>query len=65
MNFWHFACAALNTGDVGLIPATVWNLAPPPGCGSGKLGTPFARIHLAKASGPDPPRAGPGSSAWP
>ena len=49
-SFWHFACAALNAGAEGLIPA-VEKIVPPPGCGSEKLGTPLARMHLANASG--------------
>jgi hypothetical protein len=46
-SFWHFACAALNAGDEGFIPAPTWN--PPLGFGSGKLGTPLERMHAAKA----------------
>jgi hypothetical protein len=43
----HFACAALNAGDEGFIPALAWKRKPPPAFGSGKLGTPLARMHLA------------------
>ncbi len=57
MSFWHFSCAALNAGDEGLIPARE-NSPPRPGFGSGKLGTPLARMHLANASGPDPAAPG-------
>ena len=53
-SFWHFACAALNAGAAGLLPAGMGNRAPPPALGSGKLGTPLARMHLANASGPEP-----------
>jgi hypothetical protein len=49
-SLWHFACAALNAGDEGSTPASVWKRKPPPALGSGKLGTPLARMHLAKAS---------------
>src|ERR1700677_1518711 len=48
MSFWHFACAALNAGEEGFVPAPTWN--PPPACGSGKLGTPLERMHSANAS---------------
>jgi hypothetical protein len=54
MSFWHFACATLNAGAAGLFPTGMGNRAPPPGLGSGKLVTPFARMHLANASGPEP-----------
>jgi hypothetical protein len=50
--FWHFACAVLNAGDAESIPALKWK--PPPGFGSGKLGTPLERMHSANASAPDP-----------
>ncbi len=46
----HFVCAVLNAGDVGFIPALVWKRKSPPAFGSGKLGTPLARMHLARAS---------------
>lgn len=49
MNLPHFACAALNAGDE-MIPAPAWKAKPPPAFGSGKLGTPFERMHLANAS---------------
>ena len=51
MSFWHFACAALNAGDEGLIPARL-RTALPPGFGSGKLGTPLARMHLGERERP-------------
>jgi hypothetical protein len=54
MSLWHFACAALNAGDV-MSPALAWKRKPPPAFGSGKLGTPLARMHLAKAT---PARSG-------
>ena len=55
-SFWHFACAAWNAGDEGLIAAGMRK--PPPGLGSGKLGTPLERMHLANASpGPPAPEA--------
>ncbi len=50
ISFWHFACVASNTGDEGSTPASFLNWNPPPGSGSGKLGTPWARMHLAYAS---------------
>ena len=31
ISFWHFACAALNTGDEGSTPAPVLKWNPPPG----------------------------------
>ena len=60
-SFWHFARAALNAGDEGLIPAPTGKRNPPPGFGSGKLGTPLERMHLANASPrPAPGAVGPG-----
>ena len=50
-SFWHFACAVLNAGAAGLVAAGMAKSAPPPALGSGKLGTPLARMHLANASG--------------
>src|SRR5580693_9318754 len=49
MSFWHFTCAALAAGAPRLSP-DVLKRKPRPGCGSGKLGTPLARMHLANAS---------------
>jgi hypothetical protein len=46
----HFACAALNAGDEGSIPALRWKRKPPSGFGSGKLGTPAERMQPANAS---------------
>src|ERR1700683_524451 len=60
-NFRHLAWAALNAGAAALAPAGMAKSAPLPGFGSGKSGTPLARIHLAKASGLEvvaPPGAG-------
>jgi hypothetical protein len=57
MSFWHFACAALNPGEDGFVPALSWK-PPSPGSGSGKLGKPLERMHLANASSPE--RAAPG-----
>ena len=54
-SFWHFALAALNAGAAGLAPAGISKSCPPPSGGSGKLGTPLARMHLANASAPEPP----------
>ncbi len=48
-SLWHFACATLNKGE--LINPRAWTGKPPlPLLGSGKLGTPLARMHLAKAT---------------
>jgi hypothetical protein len=52
MNFWHFACAALNAGDE-VIEALAWKLKPPPEFGSGKSGTPLERMQFANASALD------------
>jgi hypothetical protein len=52
ISFWHFARAALTAGAEGLIPFAL-KTKPPPGCGSGKFGTPLARMHLANASAAD------------
>jgi hypothetical protein len=57
INFPHFACAALNAGDE-TVPALAWKAKPPPAVGSGKLGTPFERMHLANASAPGGPELG-------
>jgi len=46
-SFRHFACAVLNGGDEGSIPVPTWKRKPPPAFGSGKLGTPLARMHSA------------------
>jgi len=40
-------------------PALAWKSKPPPGCGSGKLDTPLARMHLANASAPGGPALDP------
>ncbi len=53
-SFWHFARADLNAGAAGLAPAGISKSCPPPGCGSGKLGTPLARTQFANASAPEP-----------
>ncbi len=45
VSFWHFDCAALNAGDEASIPAP--REKPPLALGSGKLGTPFERMHWA------------------
>jgi hypothetical protein len=52
MSLAHFDCAERNAGDEGKTPLPSWK--PPPGFGSGKLGTPLARMQLANASGPEP-----------
>src|SRR5271170_4608846 len=48
MSLRHFACAALNAGDEGFISALAWKAKPPLPLGSGKLGRPLERMHLAK-----------------
>lgn len=48
-SLWHLSWAALNAGADGSTPL-VLNVNPPPTFGSGKLGTPFARIHLENAT---------------
>src|SRR5581483_3141780 len=48
-SFEHFTCASLNAGDERSTPFAL-NRKPPPGEGSGKLGTPLARMHLENAS---------------
>ena len=55
MSFWHFARAAVNAGAAKLTPAGMAKSAPPPGCGSGKLGTPLARMQFAYATAPELP----------
>src|SRR5581483_5861460 len=45
MYFWHLAVAAFTAGDEGLSPLPAWKTNPPPGAGSGKLGTPWERMH--------------------
>jgi hypothetical protein len=57
-NSWHLARAAWTAGAAGLIPA-VLNVKPPPGLGSGKLGTPCARMQLANARASGAPALGP------
>ena len=41
----HFDCAALNAGESTLIPELDEIWMPPPPVGSGKFGTPSARMH--------------------
>ena len=53
-SFWHFACAALNAGAAGLVPGGTEKATPPPRGGSGKLGTPLARMQFANASAAEP-----------
>jgi len=48
----HFARAASNAGDDGSIAPPTWKVAPSEEPGSGKLVTPFERMHLANASPP-------------
>ena len=58
-SFLHFACALLNAGDP-IFPPPTGNSKPPPGFGSGKLGTPLDRMHSENASAdgaPAPDRA--------
>jgi hypothetical protein len=50
-SFWHFARALRNVGDE-LTPFGTLNANASPDVGSGKSLTPFARMHLANASGP-------------
>src|SRR6516164_5877088 len=57
ISFWHFARAALTAGAGGLIPFAL-KTKPPPGRGSGKFGTPLARMHLANASAAEGASAG-------
>ena len=47
MSLRHFACAALNAGDEGFISACLAEASA--AIGSGKLGRPLERMHLAKA----------------
>ena len=54
MSFWHFAVAARNAGAAGLFP-TGTRTTPLSGVGSGKVGTPLARMHLANSSAIGPP----------
>ena len=49
----HFACAAWNAGDERFSPAPTEE-PPRRAAGSGKLGTPLARMHFENASSPDP-----------
>jgi hypothetical protein len=53
MSFRHFACAAWNAGADVSTPVVL--KSGPWAFGSGKLGTPLARMHSANASGPEPP----------
>jgi hypothetical protein len=46
-SFWHFARAARTEGDEGSNPLPVWKRKLPLEFGSGKSGTPFARMHRA------------------
>jgi hypothetical protein len=57
-SFEHLLCADRNAGEFGLIPELRVNWTPPPEPGSGKFGTPWARMHLARANPwpPDVPR---------
>ncbi len=48
--FLQSVSAVSNAGDDGLFPATLAKLTPPFALGSGKLGTPWARMHRAKLS---------------
>jgi hypothetical protein len=48
----------VNAGDEGPSPPAEPSSKSPLGFGSGKFGTPLARMHLANAIGPDPPPAG-------
>ena len=48
----HFACAAWKAGEAGLIPEARPMRMPPPPLGSGKFGTPFARMHSANLTNP-------------
>ena len=48
----HFACAAWKAGEAGLIPEPCAMRIPPPPLGSGKFGTPFARMHSANLRNP-------------
>jgi hypothetical protein len=57
MSFWHFVCAAVNAGAEVSTPARLKS-RPRSGFGSGKLGTPLARMHSANASGPERPALG-------
>ena len=51
---WQAFWAALNCGDVGSIPfappafSVILTAPPPEKLGSGKLGTPWERMHLEK-----------------
>ena len=49
----HALRADLNAGDCGLIPVLPRSTPPPPPLGSGKLGTPFARMQSANSSAGD------------
>lgn len=50
-SFAHARRADLNDGDCGLIPAPARLIPPAPAFGSGKLGTPWARMQFANATG--------------
>jgi hypothetical protein len=56
ISFAHRDWADWNAGDCGLIPEPLWIWIPPPPLGSGKFGTPWERMQLAKAS-PEPAAA--------
>jgi hypothetical protein len=58
MSLAQVARAALNAGDDGLTEPLAGNTKPPPAAGSGKSGTPLARMHLANASAPAGPALG-------
>ena len=46
----HFLCAAWKAGDCGFNPEPGLISIPPPALGSGKFGTPLARMHPANFS---------------
>jgi hypothetical protein len=58
----QLAWAAWNDGEEGLIPEPAWIWIPPPALGSGKFGTPFARMQSANlipcATPPEPAALG-------
>jgi len=49
MYLWHLAIADRSAGEVVGSPGRVMR----PSTGSGKLGTPWVRMHRANASGPE------------
>jgi hypothetical protein len=48
--FWHAANADWNAGESGLMPEPLWTKVLPWLLGSGKLGTPWVRMHPANLS---------------